>query len=119
MRGADTYIESLFSIKKLDDFATAHHPLRAIRAMVNDTLSELEELFVLMYEEPSKGGHPSIAPQKLLRAMLLQVPYSVRLRAPAHGASAIQPAVSLVHWAVDGRQGLGAHRLHQEPPAPD
>ena len=78
MRGADTFTESLFSIKKLDDLVPAHHPLRAIRVMASDALSQLEELFVHMYEEPSKGERPSIAPQKLLRAMLLRVLYSVR-----------------------------------------
>lgn len=78
MRGSDTFTESLFSIKKLDDFVPAAHPLRAIRAMVNDALSQLEDLFAGMYEDASKGGRPSIAPQKLLRAMLLQVLYSVR-----------------------------------------
>ena len=78
MRGSDTFTESLFSIKKLDDFVPAMHPLRAIRAMVNDALVELEDLFAGMYEDASKGGRPSIAPQKLLRAMLLQVLYSVR-----------------------------------------
>ncbi len=78
MRGSDTFTESLFSLKKLDDFVPAKHPLRAIRAMVNDALSQLEDLFAGMYEDTSKGGRPSIAPQKLLRAMLLQVLYSVR-----------------------------------------
>jgi len=46
--------------------------------MVNDALSWLEDLFADMYEDAGKGGRPSIAPQKLLRAMLLQVLYSVR-----------------------------------------
>lgn len=79
MRGSDTFTESLFSIKKLvDDFVPATHPLWAIRAMVNDALSQLEDLFAGMYEDASKGGRPGIAPQKLLRAMLLQVLYSVR-----------------------------------------
>jgi transposase len=78
MRGSDTFTESLFNIKKLEDFVPATHPLRAIRAMVNDALSGLEDLFAGMYEDASKGGRPSIAPQKLLRAMLLQVLYSVR-----------------------------------------
>lgn len=78
MQGPDTFTESLFSVKKLDDFVPATHPLRAIRAMVNDALSQLEDLFAAMYEDASKGGRPSIAPQKLLRAMLLQMLYSVR-----------------------------------------
>ena len=78
MRGPDTFTESLFSIKKLDDFVPASHPLRAIRAMVNEALEKLEDLFAGMYEDAAKGGRPSIAPQKLLRAMVLQVLYSVR-----------------------------------------
>ena len=78
MRGSDTFTDSLFSIKKLDDFVPASHPLRTIRAMVNDALTNLEDLFAGMYEDAAKGGRPSIAPQKLLRAMLLQVLYSVR-----------------------------------------
>jgi len=78
MRGPDTFTENLFSVKKLDDFVPASHPLRLIRVMVNEALEKLEDLFAGMYEDVSKGGRPSIAPQKLLRAMVLQVLYSVR-----------------------------------------
>lgn len=78
MRGADTYTEGLFTLKKLDDFVPENHPLRVIRTMVNKALAEMGELFVRMYEDDIKGGRPSIAPEKLLRAMLLQVLYSVR-----------------------------------------
>lgn len=78
MRGPDTFTESLFTVKKLDEFVPAAHPLRAIRVMVNEALEGLEDLFAGMYEDAAKGGRPSIAPQKLLRAMLLQVLYSVR-----------------------------------------
>ena len=78
MRGPDTFTESLFSVKKLDDFVPASHPLRSIRVMVNEALEKLEDLFAGMYEDAAKGGRPSIAPQKLLRAMVLQVLYSVR-----------------------------------------
>ena len=78
MRGPDTFTESLFNVKRLDDFVPASHPLRLIRVMVNEALEKLEDLFAGMYEDASKGGRPSIAPQKLLRAMLLQVLYSVR-----------------------------------------
>lgn len=42
IRGSDTVTESLFSIKRLDDFVPALHPLRAILAMVNDALGQLE-----------------------------------------------------------------------------
>lgn len=78
MRGADTFTESLFSIRKLDDFVPANHPLRRIRVMVNEALARMDELFSRMYEADLKGGRPSIAPEKLLRAMLLQVLFSVR-----------------------------------------
>jgi transposase len=78
MRGADTFTEGLFSMKKLDDFVPSDHPLRAIRAMVNEALAQMGALFGKMYEDDAKGGRPSIAPEKLLRAMLLQVLYSIR-----------------------------------------
>ncbi|WCM86806.1 IS5 family transposase [Acidovorax sp. NCPPB 3576] len=78
MRGADTFTESLFSVRKLDDFVPASHPLRPIRKMVNAALAKMDALFSRMYEADIKGGRPSIAPEKLLRAMLLQVLYSVR-----------------------------------------
>ena len=78
MRGPDTLHESLFSVIKLEDFIPAAHPLRPIRAMVNQALAQMNGLFQAMYAADIKGGRPSIAPEKLLRAMLLQVFYSVR-----------------------------------------
>ena len=78
MRGPDTFTESLFSVRKLEDFIPANHPLRAIRQMANTALEKMNGLFTEMYEADVKGGRPSIAPEKLLRAMLLQVLYSVR-----------------------------------------
>ncbi|MBK7509480.1 MAG: IS5 family transposase, partial [Comamonadaceae bacterium] len=78
MRGADTFTESLFTMRKLEDFVPASHPLRPIRQMVNAALMKMDVLFSAMYEADIKGGRPSIAPEKLLRAMLLQVFYSVR-----------------------------------------
>lgn len=78
MRGADTFIESLFSIRRLDDFVPDNHPLRPIRVMVNQALKNIEPLLSGMYAADVKGGRPSIAPEKLLRAMLLQIFYSIR-----------------------------------------
>ena len=78
MRGADTFTEGLFTLKKLDDFVPSNHPLRVIRTMVNKALAEMGDLFAEMYADDAKGGRPSIAPEKLLRAMLLQVLYSIR-----------------------------------------
>ena len=65
-------------MRKLEDFVAADHPLRPIRTMVNEALIKLDDLFAGMYEADIKGGRPSIAPEKLLCAMLLQVFFSVR-----------------------------------------
>ncbi|KAI3591289.1 Mobile element protein [Cupriavidus sp. U2] len=78
MRGADTFTESLFTMRRLDDFVPKSHPLRSIRTMANLALAKMDRLFAEMYEADIKGGRPSIAPEKLLRAMLLQVLYSIR-----------------------------------------
>lgn len=67
--------EGLFTLAKLDDFVPADHPLRAIRVLVNEALGGLNELFNSIYAD---SGRASIAPEKLLRAMLVQVFFSVR-----------------------------------------
>ena len=78
MRGADPFTESLFSMRRLNDFVPHSHPLRPVRAMVNQALKSIEPLLSSMYAADIKGGRPSIAPEKLLRAMLLQIFYSIR-----------------------------------------
>ena len=78
MRGADTFTESMFTMRRLDDFVPAQHPLRPIREMVNRALKAIEPLLCGMYAADVKGGRPSIPPEKLLRAMLLQIFYSIR-----------------------------------------
>jgi hypothetical protein len=49
MRSPDTFTESLCTLKKFDDFVPAAHPLRSIRAMVNEASEKLEDLFSRMY----------------------------------------------------------------------
>ena len=78
MRGADTFTESLFTMRRLEDFVPENHPLRPVRQMVNLALKNIEPLLSGMYAADIKGGRPSIAPEKLLRAMLLQILYSIR-----------------------------------------
>ena len=78
MRGADTFTESLFTMRLLDDFVPAEHPLRVIRVMVNKALASMDGLFALLFALDLKGGNTKIEPEKLLRAMLIQVLYSVR-----------------------------------------
>ncbi len=75
MRGSDGMQEALFTVAKLEDFVPADHPLRAIRGLVNEALGRLNGLFNLIYADT---GRASIAPEKLLRAMLIQVFFSVR-----------------------------------------
>lgn len=75
MRGCDEMQESLFTVSKLEDFVPADHPLRPVRLLVNDALKKLNGLFNLIYAD---SGRASIAPEKLMRALLLQVFYSVR-----------------------------------------
>lgn len=75
MRGADVMQESLFSVTKLDDYVPASHPLRNVKRLVDEALVKLNWLFDTIYAD---SGRDSIAPEKLLRAALLQVFYSVR-----------------------------------------
>lgn len=67
--------EALFTVAKLEDFVPCDHPLRAIRDLVNEALGGLHALFNTIYAD---SGRASVAPEKLLRAMLIQVLFSVR-----------------------------------------
>jgi transposase len=75
MRGGDERSGELFSYVDLEARVRANHPLRAIRAIVNQALAALEREFAALY---APIGRPSIPPEKLLRAMLLQAFYSIR-----------------------------------------
>ena len=75
MRGDDKRTGQLFSYVDLEARVRRDHPLRAIRTIVNEALGALEREFAALY---STIGRPSIPPEKLLRAMLLQAFYSIR-----------------------------------------
>lgn len=75
MRGGDNRTGELFSYVDLEARVRRDHPLRAIRTIVNKALVALEREFAALY---SPIGRPSIPPEKLLRAMLLQAFYSIR-----------------------------------------
>lgn len=75
MRGGDRIQSAMFSYLSPETRVRKEHPLRAIRVMVDSALGEMSPLFDEMYSEL---GRPSIAPEKLLRAQLLQLLYSVR-----------------------------------------
>lgn len=75
MRGADGRQEALFTVAKLEDSVPSDYPLRPIRGLVNEALGRLNGLFNLIYADT---GRASIAPEKLLGAMLIQVFFSAR-----------------------------------------
>ena len=75
MRGTDDRSDFLFSYVSPEHRVPTDHPLRPIRHMTDAALARLSERFEMMYSEM---GRPSIPPEQLLRALLLQVLYSVR-----------------------------------------
>src|SRR6266404_6188534 len=75
MRGEDIQQHDLFSYGSLEQRVPADHPLRPIRTMVDEALKSLDGRFEEIYEE---DGRKSIPPERLLRALLLQMLYTVR-----------------------------------------
>jgi transposase len=75
MRGQDTQQSAMFSYLSPEQRIPANHPLRAVRAFTDQALKGMTEKFAVLY---STTGRPSIPPEKLLRALLLQLLYSVR-----------------------------------------
>jgi len=75
MRGSDEVSGSLFSYVDLEDRIPASHPLRKVRAIVNAALLALNAELAKLY---AADGRPSIAPERLLRAALIQILFSIR-----------------------------------------
>ena len=75
MRGFDSQQSAMFSYSSPEERVPANHPLRPIREMSDRALKGLTRKFNEIY---SATGRPSIAPEKLLRTLLLQVLYTVR-----------------------------------------
>ena len=75
MRGDRREEDQLFSYIPLEDRVPENHPLRVIRQFVDPILAELSPRFDAIY---AKTGRPSIPPEQLLRALLVQVLYTVR-----------------------------------------
>ena len=75
MRGGDARTEAVFSYVSCEARVPMDHPLRVIRKIVNKALTALTAEFEKLY---ATSGRPSIPPEKLLRALLLQAFYSVR-----------------------------------------
>ncbi|MGH2783308.1 MAG: IS5 family transposase, partial [Thermoleophilaceae bacterium] len=75
MRGEDQRTAVMWSYVRLEERVPKDHPLRAIRRMTDRALQELDPVFARMYK---KVGRPSIPPERLLRALVLQLLYSIR-----------------------------------------
>lgn len=75
MRGKETGQQSFYSYVSQEERIPADHPLRTIRVIVDDVLRQLSRRFTTLY---ARTGRPSIPPEQLLRALLIQAFYSVR-----------------------------------------
>lgn len=75
MRGVDVQQGGMFSYVSLEDRVPADHPLRAVRRLLDEALSSMSREFDRVYAE---GGRASIAPERLVRALTLQILYSIR-----------------------------------------
>jgi len=75
MRGNDLQQAEMWSYVSPEERVPHYHPLRPLRAMTDEALQQLQSRFNKLY---ARNGRPSIAPEKLLRALLLQALYSVR-----------------------------------------
>lgn len=75
MRGTDEKTGSLFSYVDLENRVPAHHPLEKIRQVVNNALASMNADFSAVYVD---FGRPSIAPERLIRASLIQILLSIR-----------------------------------------
>ena len=75
MRSPDVQQLGMFSYVSVEDRVPADHPIRKLRILVDAILGELDELLAARY---AQGGRPSVPPERILRASLLQVVYSVR-----------------------------------------
>lgn len=75
MRGSHDGQDTLFTYSGYEAFVPYHHPLRRVRRLVNQILADMDGTFSELY---SRTGRPSIPPEQLLRALMIQILYSIR-----------------------------------------
>src|SRR6516162_10069570 len=109
MRGKDRQPDVLFS------YVPSDHPLRAIREIVDEALRKLSPAFSRLY---ARDGRPSIPPERLLRALLLQAFYTVRSERQLMEQLDYN---LLFRWLVGLSldEAVGRNGVHQESRAPD
>jgi transposase len=108
MRGSDQQTGSLFSYVYLEERVPARHPLRKIKAVVDAAFASLDPDFSALYADE---GRPSIAPERLLRAALVQILFSIRSERQLMEQLAYN---LLFRWFV----ATGAARLGRTPRTP-
>ena len=122
MRGRDQSSGNLFSYVDLEERVPDDHPLRLIREIVNDVLGSLFSEFETLY---SHMGRPSIPPEKLLRALLLQAFYSIRSERQLMEQLNFNMlfrwfvGLGLDGWRRSARQLIVAAHEHADRPVPD
>ena len=99
MRGKDEQQLDVFSYVSPEQRVPPDHPLRSLRAMTDEALQRLKPRYNSLY---ARTGRPSIAPEKLLRALLLQALYSVRSEHAVDGTDRLQPSIPLVRGPDHG-----------------
>lgn len=92
MRGRSDHGDELFSFVRLEDRVPADHPLRAIRALTDEVLASLS---VRIEALCARVGQPSIPPEMLLRATLLQAFFSIRSERMLMSRSLPRPILSM------------------------
>jgi transposase len=107
MRGDDRQPDSMFSYVSPEQRVPPDHPLRAIRGFVDETLREMSPEFDGLY---ARVGRPSIPPERLLRAQLLQAFYSIRSERLLNGAARLQHPVSVVRGPGSWTSRCGRQR---------
>lgn len=98
MRGDDVQQGGMFSYVSLESRVPPTHPLRGIKALLDEALTGMSRDFDRVY---ATEGRPSIPPERLVRASTLQILYSIRSERLLCEQLVLQPAVSLVRRPLD------------------
>ena len=112
MRGEDRKSGALLTYVDVEARIPARHPLRGLRRLTDLVLSELDRAFSELYE---RGGRPSIPPERLLRATLLQLLYLIRWERQLVERLAFHLPFRRFVWLVGRRAGFRRLDLLQEP----
>src|SRR5262249_31523432 len=107
MRGVDQQQADMYGYISPESRVRADHPLRRIRTTVDEALNNMSAPFDSMY---AKIGWPSIPPEKLLRAQLVQMLYSIRSERLLMEENRLQHAVPVVRGNEPGRARCGMRR---------